>query len=69
MYFVIYFESLIDKENIGFFQRFKKVGFWSVNNTKCARRFKTNIEANNVLKRLKKIERKYYNFKILKMEE
>ena len=67
MELVIYFKSLVDKENKGYFKRFRKIGFSSSYNIDGAKIFNNKKDTNKVLNRLKEKEGKYYNFEIWKV--
>lgn len=64
MELVIYFKSLVDETNKGYFLRMRKTGFSSVNNVDRARKFKSQKDVNIILDKLKNTERKYYKFEV-----
>lgn len=64
MELVIYFKSLVDETNKGYFLRMRKTGFSSVNNVDRARKFKSQKDVNIILDKLKNMERKYYKFEV-----
>lgn len=64
MELVIYFKSLVDETNKGYFLRMRKTGFSSVNNVDRARKFKSQKDVNIILDKLKNMEREYYKFEV-----
>ena len=63
---VIYFESLTDKENKGYFQRINKSGgFLSTQHIEMARLFKSEQAAKNTFIKLLERQSNWYKFKIL----
>lgn len=69
MKLVIYFKSLVDEKNKGYFKRMRKIGFSSVNNVDNAKIFKNRKEVNIILDKLKATEGKYYNFEVWEVLE
>ena len=64
MELVIYFKSLVDETNKGYFLRMRKTGFSSVNNVDRDRKFKSQKDVNIILDKLKNMEREYYKFEV-----
>ena len=64
MELVIYFKSLVDEENKGYFKRFRKIGFLSSYTVDGAKIFNNKKDINKVINRLKEKEGEYYNFEI-----
>lgn len=67
MELVIYFKSLVDNGNKGYFKRFRKIGFSSSYNVNGAKKFNNKRKIREVLNKLREKEGKYYNFKILEV--
>lgn len=63
---IIFFQSLIDETNKGYFVKLQKVGFLGSSHIETAKKFKNETEAKKTLDKLKEKEKNYYNFKILK---
>lgn len=62
--YVIWFESKVCDDNVGYFYRNRKVGFTSSHSPERAQRFKTLEGAEKRLADLVSREGEYYNFKI-----
>lgn len=62
--YVIYFQSRVESNNVGYFYRNRKEGFTSVFKPERAKKFKHEDNAFAQLKLLQEKEGEYYDFEI-----